>query len=130
MLTQENVALIHKAIPLYAEKVKLESDIISVMIDDSAELKERAEQNQRTLKVIAQKVNIAFESHEKPRFEGRERVLLIGMMSFLIREIEARQMISVAGHGNDTADVFNRKVEQKIKEIRDLLTDLKKDKIL
>lgn len=130
MLTQENVALIHKAIPLYAEKVRLESDIVSVMIDDSAELKERAVQNQRTLKVIAQKVNIAFENHEKPHFEGRERVLLIGMMSFLIREIEARQMISVAGHGNDTADVFNRKVEQKIKEIRGLLTDLKKDKIL
>lgn len=130
MLTQENVALINKTIPLYAEKVKLESNIISVMIDDSMELKERAEQSQRVLRVISQKVNIAFENHEKPQFEGRERVLFIAMMNFLIREIEARQMISVAGHGNDTADVFNRKVEQKIKEIRELLTDLKKDKIL
>jgi len=130
MLTQENVALIHKAIPLYAEKVKLESDIVSVMIDDSAELKGRAEQNQRTLKVIAQKVNIAFENSKKPEFEGRERVLLIGMMNFVIREIEARQMISVAGHGNVSADLFNKKIEQKIKEIREMLADFKKNKIL
>lgn len=130
MLTQENVALIHKAIPLYAEKVKLESDIISVMIDDSMGLKERAEQNQRTLKVIAQKVNIAFENSKKPEFEGRERVLLIGMMNFVIREIEARQMISVSGHGNVSADLFNKKIEQKIKEIREMLADFKKNKIL
>ncbi len=130
MLTQENVALIHKAIPLYAEKVRLESDIVSVMIDDSTELKERAEQNQRTLKVIAQKVNIAFENHEKPQFEGRERVLLIGMMSFLIREIEARQMINVAGHDNVVADVFNQKIERLIKEIRGMMADFKKEKIL
>lgn len=130
MLTQENVALIHKAIPLYAEKVKLESDIVSVMIDDSAELKGRAEQNQRTLKVIAQKVNVAFENSKKPEFEGRERVLLIGMMNFVIREIEARQMISVAGHGNVSADLFNKKIEQKIKEIREMLADFKKNKIL
>jgi len=130
MLTQENVALIHKAIPLYAEKVRLESDIVSVMIDDSVELKERAEQNQRVLKVIAQKVNIAFENHERPQLEGRERVLLIGMMSFLIREIEARQMINVAGHDNVVADVFNQKIERKIKEIRGMMADFKKEKIL
>ncbi|MDI6977090.1 hypothetical protein [Serratia sp. Se-RSBMAAmG] len=130
MLTQENVALIHKSIPLYAEKVRLESDIVNVMIDDSAELKERAERNQGMLKVIAQKVNIAFENHKKPEFEGRERILLIGMMSFVIREIEARQMISVAGHDNVVADVFNQKIEQRIKEIREMMADFKKDKIL
>ncbi len=130
MLTQENMALIHKAIPLYTDKVRLESDIISVMVDSSEELKKRSNQKLSVLKVIYQKTNIAFENHKNPDFDGKERVVFVAMMGFLSKELESRQMISIAGQDNSDADVFNSKLNQRINEIKVLLSEMKKEKIL
>lgn len=130
MLTQENMALIHKAIPLYTDKVKLESDIISIMVDNSEDLKKRAVQKISLLKVIYQKINIAFENHQNPKFDGRERVVFVAMMGFLSKELESRQKISIEREDNSDADVFNSKLTKRVDEIKVLLSEMKKEKIL
>lgn len=130
MLTQENMALIHKAIPLYTDKVKLESDIISIMVDNSEDLKKRAVQKISLLKVIYQKINIAFENHQNPEFDGRERVVFVAMMEFLSKELESRQKISIEREDNSDADVFNSKLTKRVDEIKVLLSEMKKEKIL